>query len=79
MPAVILPLFLIFGYIAYRIEMNSLFERGAITMTIDSTNIAYTLLGIFILAALIGCLFGIAYVKLKKVIEKTNLVSKWWK
>ena len=75
-PAVILPLFLILGYIAYRIEMNSLFERGAITMAIDSTNIMYTILEIFTFTALIGCLLGIAYVKLKKVLEKTNLFSK---
>ena len=79
MPAVILPLLLIFGYIAYRIEMNLLFERGAITMAIDWTNIAYTLLRIFVVTALIGCLFGIAYAKLKKVLEKTNLFSKWFK
>jgi len=79
MPAIILFLFLIFGYIAYRIEMNSLFERGAITMAIDWTNIAYTLLRIFVVTALIGCLFGIAYAKLKKVLEKTNLFSKWFK
>ena len=65
MPAVILPPLLIFGYIAYRLEIKSFFERGAITMAIDSTAMAYTLLGIFVLSALIGCLSGIAYAKLK--------------
>ena len=76
MPAILLSLLLIFEYIAYRIEIKSLFERNAITMAIDSADIMYSILGIFTFTALIGCLFGIAFVKLKKVLEKINLFSK---
>ena len=76
MPVLILFLLLIFGYIAYRIEMKSLFERGAITMAIDSTEMVYTLGGIVILIALAGCIFGIVFAGAAEILKNKIINNK---
>jgi len=65
-----------FGYIAYHAERYLLFngEYPPVTYQIDGLDIIYFLLGILILPAIIGCILGIAYAKVKeKVCTKGNL------
>ena len=73
MPAIILFVILIFRYVFYRIERYLLFKSYAITAQIDGAAIMFTLAAAFILTALTGCLSGIAYIKLKSILKKTNL------
>ena len=71
MPVVILCGLLMFCYTAYRIEIYLIKSRAYyITMQIDGTDIAYSIVGICLLTALIGCIVGIAYIKIAEMILK---------